>query len=81
MKTAPRPRGANGAGDLRQDRHANTITDDWFQPVERAEFARAMVFEVFGRHARALDYGDFTDRAPHDPRRQAPTAWRWSQSL
>ena len=30
----------------------------------RAEFARQMVFDVFGRHGRALDYDDFEDKKP-----------------
>ncbi len=35
------------------------------QARRRAGFARDMVFESFGyRHARALDYDTFADRAP-----------------
>lgn len=34
----------------------------------RTNFARAAVFEAFGRHARALDYNGFADR----PSNQAP---------
>ena len=30
----------------------------------RANFARQMVFDVFGRYGRALDQADFTDRRP-----------------
>ena len=30
----------------------------------RADFARATVFAEFGRHAFAIDQGDFVDRKP-----------------
>ena len=30
----------------------------------RADFARQAVIAAFGRHARALDWDDFTDRQP-----------------
>ena len=34
----------------------------------RADFARVAVFVVFGRHAFAIDQGDFEDRKPWMPR-------------
>jgi hypothetical protein len=40
----------------------------------RARYARAAVYAEFGRHGRALDYGNFRDRRPCDqPKRSA----RW----
>ena len=44
----------------------------------RVGFARDMVFQEFGyRAARALDYGDFTDRLPSQS--PAPLWWRAGQ--
>ena len=36
----------------------------------RADFARAETISVFGRHARALDWGDFVDRLPNQALRR-----------
>ena len=48
--------------------------DPSFDPdrCRRASFAREAVIAAFGRHARALDYGDFEDHPPI--RRKAPAA-------
>ena len=40
----------------------------------RASFARAAVHMAFGRHARALDWNDFTDRKPWQIPARAPAA-------
>ena len=39
-------------------------------PRHRADFARQATIAAFGRHARALDYGDFDDRLPNQPTRR-----------
>ncbi len=53
---------AAGIGTFRI-RHLTT--EKQVSRLHRANFARDMVFESFGyRHARALDYGEFVDRAP-----------------
>jgi hypothetical protein len=38
-----------------------------------AKFARAAVFEAFGRHGHALDQDDFTDRKPWEQPLMPPT--------
>ncbi len=40
----------------------------------RAGFARAAVFEEFGRHAWALDQADFQDRKPWEMPNSSPDA-------
>jgi hypothetical protein len=40
----------------------------------RADFARAAVFAEFGRHAWALDQGDFVDRKPWQMPTRSPEA-------
>ena len=40
----------------------------------RTDFARAAVFAEFGRHAFALDQGDFVDRKPWQMPSRAPEA-------
>ncbi len=40
----------------------------------RASFARAAVHLAFGRHAWALDHGDFVDRLPGDLPVSSPEA-------
>ena len=37
-----------------------------------ADFARAAVFEEFGRHAWAIDQDDFTDRLPWESPKPSP---------
>ncbi len=47
-------------------------TNSPFEPDRRhrADFARQATIAAFGRHARALDLGDFIDRKPGDMRRR-----------
>ena len=40
----------------------------------RSSFARAAVHMAFGRHAGALDQGDFQDRKPWEMPMRSPTA-------
>ncbi len=45
--------------------------------LRRADFARDIVFAEFGYHnARAIDYGHFTDRKPHQGPRALLGGWR-----
>ncbi len=54
----------------------STRTDRPFSPGRhhRANFARAAVISEFGRHARALDQGDFEDRKPWERPVRSPEA-------
>ncbi len=44
------------------------------QRDHRADFARAAVFEEFGRHAWAIDQGDFEDRKSWEAPAPSPEA-------
>ncbi len=73
-RLSPGARGNSGTS-LGNDVSEYTDALHAFQPDlrHRARFARRMVFEEFRyRDARAIDYGDFIDRAPD----QAPRVWR-----
>ncbi len=51
----------------RTSRAARSFNPDQFR---RDSFARQAVIAEFGRHGRALDWGDFVDRLPNQaPRR------------
>ena len=79
-KRKPRP-GGDGRGFQKiialgiGDRSESSPSTPWNQAHHSAGFARDIVFAEFGyRHARALDYGDFTDRLPSQS--SATTWWR-----
>ena len=48
-----------------------------FASKRRADFARQAVrLEFRARDARAIDYGGFRDRKPHERPRLSPACWR-----